>query len=286
MEATRKTFSLSADLKLSYLDWGVGTDKPVLLLHGLADHGLVWQSLATDLAKRGDRIIAPDLRGHGESSKPSEREYGAALLAADMEALASHLNLKQVDVVAHSWAAKVALVWARQQPERVRSLVLVDPFFVNRFAKWWKVSFPLLYRVLPFLKVMGPFESYKAAAGVARGLKQYQGWSELQAQVFRAGMEEKPDGRWGSKFTVAARNGVFDDTVQLAGLTEELATPTCLMLPEEGLNQRAFQLKPYKQYLTSLTITPVPGNHWPHLVKPTELNQAVADFLQNMDKID
>ena len=43
MEATRKTLTLSADLHLSYLTWGAGD--PVMLLHGLADHGLVWQKI-------------------------------------------------------------------------------------------------------------------------------------------------------------------------------------------------------------------------------------------------
>ncbi|MCG8363229.1 MAG: alpha/beta hydrolase [Pseudanabaenales cyanobacterium] len=276
MEVTRKTLTLSADLHLSYLTWGAGD--PVMLLHGLADHGLVWQSLAESL---GDRYlcITPDLRGHGESSKPPETDYDSRMLAADLETLAQHLSLDSVHVAAHSWAAKVALVWARQQPQRIRSLILVDPFFVNRLPGFLRPTFPILYRILPFLKVMGPFPTYEAAAAIARRLKQYRGWSPLQESVFQAGMEQKPEGCWGSKFAIAARNGVFQDTLQLAGLTEAITTPTNLMLPKQGLNRTAFQLKPYKQHLIDLTITPIPGNHWPHLVEPQAFNQAVADFL-------
>ncbi|MEO0533956.1 MAG: alpha/beta hydrolase [Cyanobacteria bacterium P01_A01_bin.123] len=284
MNAIRQTLTLSAELHLSYLTWGTGN--PVMLLHGLADHGLVWQSLAEALsdASTADShppylCIAPDLRGHGESSKPAETDYSADLLAADLEALAQYLNLQQVDVVAHSWATKVALIWARQQPQRIRNLVLVDPFFVNRLPQLFRPTLPIFYRVLPFLKVMGPFESYEAAVDVARGLKQYRGWSALQAAVFQAGMEQKSDGRWGSKFAIAARNGVFQDVLRLAGLTEPLSTPTCLMLPEQGLNRRAWQLKPYQRYLTNLTTVSIPGNHWPHLVEPEAFNQAVVSFL-------
>ena len=269
--------SLANDLQLAYRDWGQG--QPMLLLHGLADHGLVWQSLAESLSDRY-RCIAPDLRGHGESSKPPETDYDSRMLAADLEALAQHLTLEQVDVVAHSWAAKIALLWARQQPQRIRRLVLVDPFFVNRLPGLFRPTLPLLYRTLPFLKVMGPFPSYEAAAAVARTLKQYRGWSALQEAVFKAGMERKPEGGWGSKFAIAARNGVFQDTLQLAGLTEAIATPTCVLLPKQGLNRTDFQLKPYRQYLTQLTMTPIPGNHWPHLVEPEALNQAVATFLE------
>ena len=277
MEAIRHTLTLSADLRLSYLTWGAGD--PVMLLHGLADHGLVWQSLAQALRDRYC-CIAPDLRGHGESSKPPETEYGSQLLAMDLETLAQQLNLDSVHVVAHSWAAKAALLWARQQPQRIRSLALVDPFFVNRLPGFLRPTFPIMYRTLPFLKVMGPFPTYEAAVAVARSLKQYRGWSDLQATVFQAGMEQKPDGRWGSKFTIAARNGVFQDTLQLAGLTEAISIPTGLMLPKRGLNRTAFQLQPYKQYLSPLTLTPIPGNHWPHLVEPQAFNQAVAIFLE------
>lgn len=249
-----------------------------MLLHGLADHGLVWQRLATVLANRY-LCIAPDLRGHGESSKPSETEYDARLLAADLEALAQHLDLGQVQVVAHSWAAKVALVWARQQSQRIHSLVLVDPFFVNRLPGLFRPTFPILYRTLPFLKLIGPFPSYEAAVAVAQTLKQYREWSVLQASVFEAGIEQKADGCWGSKFAVSARNGVFQDTLQLAGLTEEIGIPTCLIRPKQGLNRAAFQLKPYQQYLPNLTVIEIPGNHWPHLVEPQTFNQAVEDFL-------
>ena len=276
MEAPRQTLTLSSDLHLSYLRGGAGN--PVVLLHGLADHGLVWQSLATALADRY-LCIAPDLRGHGESSKPPETEYDSRMLATDLEMLAQHLDLEQVQVIAHSWAAKAALVWARQQPQRIGGLVLVDPFFVNRLPRLLRPTFPMLYRLLPFLKVMGPFPNYAAAVAVARTLKQYRGWSALQELAFQAGMEQKPEGCWGSKFAIAARNGVFQDTLQLAGLTEAIAIPTCLILPIQGLNRTAFQLQPYKKHLTPLTITPVPGNHWPHLVEPEVFNQTVVVFL-------
>jgi len=249
-----------------------------MMLHGLADHGLVWRSLAEKLSDRY-RCIAPDLRGHGDSAKLPESAYDSRELAGDLEALAQSLQLGQVQVIAHSWAAKIALLWARQHPDRIHRLVLIDPFFVNRLPGWFRPTFPLLYRTLPFLKVMGPFPSYNAAAEVARGLKQYRGWSDLQQAVFRGGMEQKPYGRWGSKFAIAARNGVFEDVLQLAGLTETIALPACLLLPEKGLNRTVFQIQPYQQYLPQLTIQKIPGNHWPHLVEPEAVNQAVEAFL-------
>ena len=274
-----KTYQVTDEVCLAYRETGRGDS--ILMLHGLADHSLVWQALAQHL---GDRYycLAPDLRGHGDSSKPPESAYDSRDLATDLELLVQVLQLGNVHVIAHSWAAKIALLWAQQHPERIRSLVLVDPFFVNRLPRLFRPTFPLLYRTLPFLKVMGPFPSYETAVAVAQGLKQYRGWSELQQTVFRTGMEQKSDGTWGSKFAIAARNGVFDDVLQLSGLIKSVSVPTCLLLPEKGLNRTALQLKPYKQHLSQLTVQRLPGNHWPHLVEPVAFNQAVEMFLASL----
>ncbi|HBB35286.1 MAG TPA: alpha/beta hydrolase, partial [Cyanobacteria bacterium UBA9273] len=173
----------------------------------------------------------------------------------------------------------LALIWARQHPERLRSMVLVDPIFIWKISSLLKVTFPLLYGVLPFLKAMGPFVSYEVAEAQARQLKQYKGWSPLQQKVFQAGIEEKSDGRWGSKFTVAARDGIFDDVMGVAGFTVPIDIPTLFVQPEKGVNRMDWQLKPYKTYLKNLQICKVPGNHWPFLVEPEAFNRTVAGFL-------
>jgi pimeloyl-ACP methyl ester carboxylesterase len=259
---------------LTYREAGMG--EPVLLLHGLADHGGVWQGVIDTLSPHY-RCIAPDLRGHGDSDKPDRPDaYGSLEFVADLEALATQLALTSLRVVAHSWAAKLALLWARIHPTRIQTLVLVDPFFVNKLSPLFRPTFPLLYRTLPFLKVMGPFADYDQAVALAKTLKQYSGWSPVQASVFEAAMEQKADGTWGSKFTVAARNGVFNDILQLAGLTAALPTPTHLLLPEQGLNRMAWQINPYKTYLPQLTMQTIPGNHWPHLVTPESCTPAIA----------
>ena len=276
INAHRQTLNLP-QLHLSYLEWKQGSE-PLLLLHGLADHGMVWGSLAEFLATRY-HIIAPDLRGHGESGKP-DSGYHYDDIIADLEALMNGLGWTSASVVAHSWSAKVATVWARQSPQRFRSLVLVDPFFIGRMPNWMKLTFPLLYRVLPFLKTMGPFVSYEQAEQQARQLKQYWGWSECQQVVFQAGIEQKPDGSWGSKFIVPARDEIFEDVMQVAGLTEPIEIPTLFLQPEQGLNRQAWQLQPYRTYLKNLQIQKIPGNHWPFLVEPAAFNQAVAAFLE------
>ncbi|NEO44451.1 MAG: alpha/beta hydrolase [Moorea sp. SIO4A3] len=276
----RQTLDLP-DIQLSYLEWNQG-QTPLLLLHGLADHSLVWSSLGDYLAPKY-HIVAPDLRGHGESSKP-EQGYTFDDHIADLEALMDHLGWSSAYILGHSWAGKLVPIWAKQNPSRLRSLILVDPFFIGKIPMFLKVMFPLLFRVLPFVKAMGPFVSSEQAVAQAKQLKQYRGWSPFQQNVFKASIEPKPDGSWGSKFVVQARNEIFEDVMRVAGLTEIITIPTILIAPEKGLNRSDGQLKPYKTYLKNLTIRQVPGNHWPFLVEPEEFNRAVELFLEEQQQ--
>jgi pimeloyl-ACP methyl ester carboxylesterase len=276
------TISISCDrqlgeMTLSCLEWRRGKE-PVLLLHGMADHGLVWSSLGDAL---GDRyhVVAPDLRGHGNSTKP-ETGYYATDIITDLEALMDDLGWQSAHILGHSWSAKVAAIWATRSPQRFRSLILVDPFFIDKMPSWFKVTFPLLYRVLPFLKMMGPFPSQAAAQHQAQQLKQFAGWSALQQSVFHYAIAPQAGQQWGSKFVVQARDEIFEDVMQGSGLTEPLSLPTLFIQPEQGLNRFAWQMRSYHRYLTQLQIQRVPGNHWAFLVAPDAFNQAIRQFLE------
>uniref|UniRef100_B8HNN1 Alpha/beta hydrolase fold protein n=1 Tax=Cyanothece sp. (strain PCC 7425 / ATCC 29141) TaxID=395961 RepID=B8HNN1_CYAP4 len=264
--------------QISYLEWNRGKE-PLLLLHGMADHSLVWAKLGEFLQNRY-HILAPDLRGHGNSCKPLTG-YGCGDIIADLKALMVEHRWSSTHVVAHSWSAKVALVWARQYPEAIRSLVLIDPFFINRIPLWLKPTFPFLYRTLPFLKTIGPFATLEQAERQARQLKQYCGWNEWQQVVFAESMEQKPDGQWGSKFVIQARDEIFADVMETAGLTTQLQLPTLLIQPERGLNRTRWQLNPYHTYLPNLQIVQVPGHHWCFIVEPDACNQTIATFLDS-----
>ncbi len=176
----RKTLSLP-DIQLSYLEWNQGKE-PLLLLHGLADNALVWSSLGEYLTA-DYHIIAPDMRGHGESSKP-DSDYTFTSTIRDLEALMDNLGWKSTHVIGHSWSGKLACIWATKNPQRLRSMVLVDPIFIWKMPDFFKFSFPLLYRVLPFLKGMGPFENYESAEKQARQLNQYQDWDAFTTTSF------------------------------------------------------------------------------------------------------
>ncbi len=275
MMPVRQTLSTS-DIQLSYLEWNQGQE-PLLLLHGMADHALVWSNLGDYLAA-DYHIVAPDMRGHGESSKP-EQDYTFVRAIADLETLMDKMAWSAAHIVSHSWTGKLAAIWARENPTRLKSITLVDPIFIWKMPSFLKITFPLLYRVLPFLKSMGPFASYEEAEQKIKQLSQYQNWSSWQQQVFQAAIEEKPDGTWGSKFTVSARDGIFDAVMEIPGFIDPVDTPALFIQPEKGVNRQNWQIQPYKTNLKNLNLCQVPGNHWPFLSNPTEFNQTVAAFL-------
>ncbi len=279
---TRNSLKLP-DIELSYLEWNskTGTEKVprLLLLHGLADSAVVWTGLGNYLSNRY-HIVAPDMRGHGESSKP-EIDYTFARAIADLEALMVHLNWQNAHIIGHSWTGKLAPIWARQNGDRFSSMILVDPIFITKLPAVMKLTLPIVYRKLDCLKCMGPFATLAQAEAAAKQWGEYAGWSEVQQRIFQHQIEQKSDGSWGSKFTISARNQIFSEVMKVAGLTEDIDIPTLFVQPEKGVNRMDWQMQPYQRYLKNLVIQKVPGNHWCFLTQPDTFNQTVADFLES-----
>jgi 3-oxoadipate enol-lactonase len=97
---------------------------PVLMLHPLALSGAVWDPVARYL---GDtfQVVAPDARGHGDSSW-DHRPFTVADLAADAAALIEELGLGPAHVAGLSMGGSTAVVLAEERPDLVDGLVLAD----------------------------------------------------------------------------------------------------------------------------------------------------------------
>src|SRR6185437_13064135 len=81
-----------------------GAGRPVVLLHGFPDTGRLWRHQVPALTEAGFRIIVPDLRGYGRSSKPDAVEaYSLPLLAGDVLAILAERQISRAHVVGHDW---------------------------------------------------------------------------------------------------------------------------------------------------------------------------------------
>ncbi len=115
---------LEGGVRLRTLEAGRGS--PVVLLHGFAQTSHMWLPLIAALRDR-QRVIAPDLRGFGGSSKPPGG-YDKRTMAADVFALTRSLGVERAAVVGHDIGLMVAFAYAEEHPEATERLVLMDAF--------------------------------------------------------------------------------------------------------------------------------------------------------------
>ncbi|MDO9222293.1 MAG: alpha/beta hydrolase [Caulobacter sp.] len=122
------SFTAADGVSIAYDDTGPAGAAPLLLVHGFSSNRQeAWKRTGwyASLAQRGQRLIALDLRGHGESGKPHDpTAYGRDILLADITGLLDSLNVEWANVFGYSMGAHLALSMAIQERERVGYLIL------------------------------------------------------------------------------------------------------------------------------------------------------------------
>lgn len=112
-----------ADMSTHYAEAGAG--EAVVLLHGWPSTWYEWRHVMPTLAERY-RVIAPDLRGLGDSSRPLDGYDKKSIAACVSELLLSTLGLRRFHLVGHDWGGPVAFALAAAHAEAVRTLTIVD----------------------------------------------------------------------------------------------------------------------------------------------------------------
>ncbi|MCZ4297323.1 alpha/beta fold hydrolase [Henriciella marina] len=115
----------SQRLKLHYADWGNDDAPPLLLVHGGRDHCRSWDWTAEALRKDW-HVIAPDLRGHGDSAWSPEGNYNMQAYIYDLAQLIHQLKLAPVTIVSHSLGGNICLRYTGLYPENVRKIVAIE----------------------------------------------------------------------------------------------------------------------------------------------------------------
>ena len=116
---------LANGIRIHYQDSGAGD--AVLLTHGYAATGEMWDSQREALGGAGYRLITWDMRGHGRTDSPEDpAQYSEELTIADMAALLDTLGVDRAVVGGLSLGGYMSLAFYREHPQRVRALVLCD----------------------------------------------------------------------------------------------------------------------------------------------------------------
>jgi pimeloyl-ACP methyl ester carboxylesterase len=117
-------------VRLHYWRGGDPAGPPVLLWHGFLASGYVWRKVMPALAQAGCAVLAPDMRGYGDSDKPAgDIGYDGQALAEEFRALAQQIGFgdgRPLTLVAHDMGAPPALLWAAAHPEDVLGLVYIE----------------------------------------------------------------------------------------------------------------------------------------------------------------
>ena len=115
----------SQRLRLHYVDWGNHGAPPMLLVHGGRDHCRNWDWVAHELKAR-HHVIAPDLRGHGDSQWLVGGTYSTIDYVYDIAQLVRQTRMENMVVIGHSMGGAVALAYAGLYPDKVRKLVSIE----------------------------------------------------------------------------------------------------------------------------------------------------------------
>ncbi len=133
-------------IRMHYVSAGAG--EPVLLVHGFPETSYAWRKIIPDLSAHY-HVIAPDLRGCGESDRP-RGSYDKRMVAEDLHQLVGLLNLGAVNLVGHDVGTMVSYAYATAYPAEIRRLVLMEAalpglgleelYDASKFPRMWHLG--------------------------------------------------------------------------------------------------------------------------------------------------
>jgi pimeloyl-ACP methyl ester carboxylesterase len=170
------------DVTLEVEDTGTGS--PVLLLHGWPDAANVWRHQVPALAADDYRVLAPNLRGFGGSSRPAAVEaYVAPRMVGDVVGLLDHLSIERAHLVGHDWGAAISWMTAALVPDRVASVTALSVGHPAAFrSAGWRQREKSWYMLL--FQFPGVAEQWLSADGF-RNLRQWSRHPDIDPVVER-----------------------------------------------------------------------------------------------------
>jgi pimeloyl-ACP methyl ester carboxylesterase len=241
----------------------LGVERAVLLVHGWPNSGRVWRPLAEALLLGGGvRLVAPDLRGFGQSDKP-DAGYTCAQFADDVLAVADALDLTNYALVGHSMGGKIAQLAAARGPANLSALILLAP---------------------ATLAGADPGEEKKAEQRAAHGdpakiealvsaMAAHQLNKNDSALLIEDGLQATPPA-WNGWINVMRGEDFAGEAASIAVPTLVLAGARDPLRSEDALRQGVAQRIAGAQFAT------LPGvGHLPHLEDPVALAALLLNFL-------
>jgi pimeloyl-ACP methyl ester carboxylesterase len=260
---------------LHCLVWGAASDPTAVLLHGNGGHAHWWDALVPALVP-GWRLVAPDLRGHGESDWAEPPAYRIEDFGGDLTAILDALAPGPVALVGHSMGGRVAVWYATEHPARVRGLAVLDSRMAvvqPELAAVWRArtagrregrGYPTREDALAAFRFVPPERDVPAAV-----------IADLAHHAIRA----RAPGDWTFRFDRAVLAVEGDGARDLLARFGRLRCPALVMAGEESWVMEATQRAAMAAALPHATVRVFPGGHHFLLARAAEVGAALRAFL-------
>lgn len=282
MSLPRSRFYESQGLRLHYADWGNEDAPPLILVHGGRDHCRSWDFIAQSLRSHF-HVLAPDLRGHGDSDWTKGGSYALTEYVYDLARLVRASSSSRVTLVGHSMGGMVSLIYSGAFPDQVSALVVLDGVTVLPGAE----RAPPHERITKWIDQLDRLHDRtpRRYATIADAAAQMQAHNkrlsrELALHLATHGVRRNADDTYSWKFdpyqrAMAPQRLWPDDHV---ALWSRIACPTLLMHAGESfLGGAAAGLADHFRQVRVETIQGV--GHWLHHDKPNEVLGSIRAFL-------
>jgi len=266
---TSRTF-FSQRLRLHYVDWGNEGAPPLLLIHGGQDHCRNWDWVAEDL-RRDYHIIAPDLRGHGDSAWAADGSYTMAGYVADLAQLIHQQSLAPATIVAHSLGGNIALRYAGIYPENVRKLVAIEGLGPSPRSQAKREAIAVEERMRNWIEerramsARSPRRYPSIEDALARMQEQNKHLSPAQARhLTEQGVIQNEDGTYSWKFDNYVRGWPPVDMTyrEVERLWERITCPTLLIYGKESWASNPAEDGRIKFFKTARVASFERAGHW------------------------
>jgi lipase len=259
-------------MELNLHEWGDPSAPPVVCLHGVNAHGRRFRRLAEERLADRFRILAPDLRGHGNSGW--EPPWTFATHAHDVLETLDAAGVRRTQWVGHSFGGRLVLELAALAPERIERVALLDP----AIQLLPHVGFDFAERE----RLERVFDSFEEAiqARLETGVPTPRDHLE---EEMREHLVQHPDGRYRFRYCQSAVVSMYGELTTPPPPPEILRAPTLLLHAGEFGLVREDQIDAYRVALGDLIeIVEVPGGHIVYWDAYEETADAVEQFLEDL----
>ena len=271
-------------IRQHYLDAGQGA--PVVLLHGFPETSFAWRFQVPVLAEHY-RVIAPDLRGYGETDKPAGG-YDKRNMARDLRELLRALGIEKIALVGHDRGARVATRFAKDYPEMVDRLVVMDNVPTRIVAREFNAQVAKSYWFFIFNQVPDLPEALISGREDLWLRHLFSDWCynplAIDGEAFRTYVEayRRPGALRGAMSDYRANaEDVAQDKVDA---DVKIACPTLSLWGADfhAVGKMFDMAAIWAEMASDLRTLPIPEcGHLPQEEQPQQVNDALLDFLKD-----